>query len=198
MLRRILILLLCLLPVPAMAQSFAQSFEDLSREDQSLEDQSLEGAWALRIDGAIIFRFDLERNGNGWSGTWSRPASFASDGDRFGKLTGPTETVDSAGTRAMGDWVELTFPDNRPGAVPDIFRFRLMGPERVEMIYAETGLAPYTLERVTADALLGPWEEGKVYEREGAAPAISQLRPKSPEPREEVQGPPGRPAFEGR
>lgn len=197
MLRKFLVLLLLLVPVPAMAQSFEQSFEDLS-QGQSVEDHSLEGSWALRLDGAIIFRFDLADNGDGWSGVWSRPTSFASDGNRFGDLRGPTETVDSSETRTIGDWVELTFPDNRPGAVPDIFRFRLMEPDRVEMIYTETGLAPYTLERVAEDALLGPWEAGKVYAREGATPAASRPRSAPPQSREELQGPPGEPAFEGR
>lgn len=184
MIARLLILLLVLLPAPAIAQS--------------REGQSLEGSWAMRIDGAIIFRFDLANEGERWSGTWSRPTSFASDGNRFGNLKGPTEMVESSETRTIGEWVELTFPDNRPGAVPDIFRFRLMEPDRVEMIYVETGLAPYTLERVAEDALLGPWESGKVYAREGAPPAAIGPRRGSAEPREEVQGPPGEPAFEGR
>ena len=179
----VLLLLLLLLPAPAVAQPS--------------DSRSLEGSWALRLDGAIIFRFDLVEDGEGWSGTWSRPTSFASDGNRFGNLTGPTETVEASETREIGGWVELTFPDNRPGAVPDIFRFRLMDPDSVEMIYVDTGLAPYTLERVAPDALLGPWERGKVYAREGAAGAGPAPR-SSPEPREEVQGPPGEPAFEGR
>ena len=202
MLRRFLILLLVLLPTPAMAQSFQQSFADLSperpsSEDQSLESQPLEGSWALRIDGAIIFRFDLAESGEGWIGVWSRPTSFASDGDRFGNLKGPADRVESGETRTIGEWIELTFPDDRPGAVPDIFRFRLSQPDRVEMIYVDTGLAPYTLERVAEDALLGPWETGKVYARDGAPPASPpspRPRPNAPEPRGEVQGP----VFEGR
>lgn len=202
MLRRFLILLLVLLPAPAMAQSFEQSFADLaperqSREERSLEGQQLEGSWALRIDGAIIFRFDLAESGEGWSGVWSRPTSFASDGNRFGNLTGPTDRVDSSETRTIGEWIELTFPDERPGAVPDIFRFRQTEPDRVEMIYVDTGLAPYTLERVAEDALLGPWEAGKVYARDGAPPAPSaspRPRPGASQPRGEVQGP----VFEGR
>lgn len=197
MLRRFLILLLIVLPAPAMAQSFEQSFADLSPERPAREDRSLEGAWALRIEGAIIFRFDLVESGEGWSGVWSRPTSFASDGNRFGNLTGPTDRVDSSETRTIGEWIELTFPDNRPGAVPDVFRFRLTEQDRVEMIYVDTGLAPYTLERVAEDALLGPWETGKVYARDGAPPAPStspRPRPNAPEPPEEVQGP----VFEGR
>lgn len=156
MLRMMLILLSALLPFSAAAQS-------------------LEGSWALRLDGAIIFRFDLMRQGDGWSGDWARPDSFASDGERFTSLSGPTEIVNAGEGRAIGAWAELTFPDDRPGAVPDVFRFNLTGRDRVEMIYVGTGLAPYILERVAADTPLGPWEAGKVYRRsEGAAmPAAS-------------------------
>ena len=48
---------------------------------------------------------------------------------------------------------------------PCPLRFHLLGPDRVEMIYAETGLAPFTLVRVPATAQLGPFEPGKVYRR---------------------------------
>jgi hypothetical protein len=177
MIRGLLFVLLTLLPVPAMAQS-------------------LEGSWALRLDGTIIFRFDLERDGEGWRGSWSRPETFASDGDRFGNLRG-AETLEASEGREIGAWAELTFPDNRAGAVPDVFRFNLMAANRAELIYAGTGLAPYTLERVADDAVLGPWEEGKVYRRPGLAPPAAPPRAvPRPEPEEEeVQGPP---AFEGR
>jgi hypothetical protein len=40
----------------------------------SLAVQMLAGSWALRVDGAIVFRFDLVSDGSGWSGSWARPA----------------------------------------------------------------------------------------------------------------------------
>lgn len=199
MLRGIFALMLLALPAPGLAQSFEQSFADLSPEGPSREAGSLEGSWALRLDGAIIFRFDLAESGEGWSGTWSRPRSFASDGNRFANLRGPAEEIESAKSRALGNWIELTFADERPGAVPDIFRFQLLEPDRVEMIYAETGLAPYTLERVAPDALLGPWESGHVYARAGFTAAAGPVSgPPAPEAEGEEQGPPAEPAFEGR
>ncbi len=154
---------------------------------------TLDGSWALRLDGSIIFRFDLKRSNGSWSGSWSRPNSFASDGDRFSNLKGPTTWVDSSEGRDIGEWVEVTFPDKRPGAVPDVFRFHLIAPDKVEMIYVDTGLAPYTLERVEPDSLLGPWDPEKVYSRAGAAPTLARPRtPPPPPPAEdkEVQGPP--------
>lgn len=160
---------------------------------------SLEGSWALRLDGAILFRFDLERDGANWRGAWTRPRSFASDGDRFSHPVGAMTLVSAKGG-AIGEWAELTFADDRPGAVPDVFRFHLLGRDRAEMIYAGTGLAPYTLERVAKDALLGPFEEGKIYRRPGMAavatrPAPAPSRGPAAEPEAEVQGPP---AMEGR
>lgn len=184
MVRRLLLALVLLLPSPAAAETLA-------------------GSWALRLDGAIIFRFDLEPDGQGWTGGWVRPGSFASDGNRFGSLSG-SERLEAEEGRAIGEWAELTFADPRPGAEPDVFRFHLIGPDRAEMIYAGTGLAPYILERVAAGALLGPWEEGRVYGRGGANGGQARRQPPPAEgaerqparerPRqddsEEVQGPP--------
>jgi hypothetical protein len=180
--RLLLVLALVLLPAPLAAQGAKDAAKP-----------TLAGSWALRLDGSIIFRFDLKRSNGGWSGSWSRPHSFASDGDRFSNLKGPTTWVDSSEGRDIGEWAEVTFPDERPGAVPDVFRFHLIAPDKVEMIYVDTGLAPYTLERVEPDSLLGPWDPEKVYSRAGAAPPQARPRTPTPPPTEEdteVQGPP--------
>jgi len=183
MIRRVILLLFAVLGLTLAPGSVS------AQRDSS----SLEGSWALRLDGAIVFRFDLARDGAGWSGRWTRPRSFATDGNRFSHLVGAT-TLKAEKGGTIGEWAELTFADNRPGAVPDVFRFRLVGKDKAELIYAGTGLAPYTLDRVAGDALLGPFEEGKIYRRPGlAAAASTRLPPASPE--RETQGPP---AMEGR
>ena len=151
MLRFLLIVLAALLPLPAAAQDAAAA--------------QLEGSWALQIDGAAMFRFDLARKGERWSGSWWRPKSFGSDGNTFSRVVGPAVEVPAGEGAADGQWVQVTFPDNRPGAVPDVFRFRPIGPDRVEMVYVDTRLAPFTLVRVAAGSALGPWEEGHVYRR---------------------------------
>src|SRR5688500_17126385 len=151
MIRRMILLrlLLLLLPVPAAAQpTFASTF--------------LEGSWGLRLDGSIIMRFDLELTADGWTGGWVKPTSFASDGQRFGNIKMPSTERRADSGRAIGDWAEITFNDPRPGEEPDQFRIRLLGANRAELIYVGTGLPPYTLERVAAGALLGPFEEGRV------------------------------------
>lgn len=155
--------------------------------------QTLEGSWALRLDGSIIMRWDLAREGEEWTGTWVKPVSFASDGRRFGSIKMPSIERPADGGRAIGEWAEVRFDNADEGEEPDIFRFRLVGADRAEMIYAGTGLPPYTLERVGGGALLGPFVEGRVYGGE-RRPARTTPKP-APVPREEreerpAQGPP--------
>lgn len=155
MLARLLTLLALVLAAPAAADS-------------------LEGSWALEVGGTAIFRFDLVKDADGkWHGTWSKPSSFASDGNDFSHLKGPTKKVPSTTALDTPDGIELSFNDPRPGAVPDIFDFKPIDEDAVEMTYVGTDLAPYTLERVKADAPLGPWDGDKTFSRDA--------RPKEPE-----------------
>jgi hypothetical protein len=152
MLARLIFLLALLLPTPALADP-------------------LEGSWALAIGGTPIFRFDLAKDSQGkWHGTWSKPSSFASDGNNFSRLNGPAKKVASATALETPDGIELAFNDPRPGAVPDIFDFKPIDPDAIELVYVGTGLAPYTLERVKPGAPLGPWDAEATYSRE-ASPA---------------------------
>jgi len=183
-------ILLLFAPVPAMAQALAGM---------------LAGSWALKVEGTVMFRFDIERTGDSWSGTWTKPRTFVTDGASFGNLSGPASVQQSLAGRTMGEWAELTFGDPRPGGVPDVFRFRLTGLDTAEMIYADTGLAAFVLERVDASTAPGPWDLARVYRRAGvvagkpvsfsAAPALApRPAPTLPPPRVE-QGPP---AMQGR
>jgi hypothetical protein len=153
MLARLLALMALFLPLPAVAQGAPSS---------------LAGTWALEIGGATIFRFDLEevpgKDGE-WRGTWSRPARFASDGDNFARIQLPARQIRSMAALELDGSVEVSFPDPRPGAIPDIFRFRLIDSDAAEMTYVGTGLAPYLVQRVPADTALGPFREGATYSR---------------------------------
>ena len=132
--------------------------------------EPLEGSWALDAGGTTIFRFDLSKGADGkWHGTWSKPTSFASDGNNFSHLKGPPKEVRSMTALDTPDGIELSFNDPRPGAVPDIFDFKPIDADAVEMKYVGTDLAPYTLERVKPDAPLGPWDIDKTYSREAQA-----------------------------
>jgi len=166
MLVRLLFALALALPVPTAAQTPAAS-PPTAVAPTSFAAQMLAGSWALRVEGAVVFRFDLARSGAGWSGTWAKPKSFATDGAIFAELSGPPTEQRSQAGRAIGEWAELSFGDARPGAIPDVFRFRLIGPDRAEMLYADTGQAPFVLERVDPGTAPGPWTAGRVYRRAG-------------------------------
>src|SRR5690348_5686861 len=143
------LLALLLLPAPALADT---------------AHQSLEGSWALQAGGATIFRFDLSRDEDGkWRGVWSKPSEFASDGNSFSRLSGPTKKVPSMTALETPDGIELSFDDPTPGAVPDIFDFKPIDADAVEMVYVGTELAPYMLERVKADTPIGPWKANTIY-----------------------------------
>ena len=151
--------------------------------------ETLEGSWALELGGTAIFRFDLARDGQGkWHGTWIKPSSFASDGNNFSHLKGPAKKVPSMTALDTPDGIELSFNDPRPGAVPDIFDFKPIDEDAVEMTYVGTDLAPYTLERVEPDAPLGPWDGEKSFSRRApakepeAAPAKPADEPLAPAP----------------
>jgi hypothetical protein len=179
MLARILAILALLLPLPAVAQSASSP---------------LAGTWALEIGGATIFRFDLEevpgKDGE-WRGTWSRPSRFASDGDNFAQIQLPSRQIRSMAGLEFDGMVEVSFPDPRPEAIPDIFRFRLIDFDAVEMTYVGTDLAPYVLQRVPAGTALGPFREGATYSRKVREKA--EPEPESspaPSPGDEPEGPP--------
>ena len=131
----------------------------------------LEGRWAFRINETTIFVFELDENEYGeWFGRWLRPERFSSNGVVFARLVGSREIRSSAGIEFEGA-VELTFDDPRPNAIPDIFAFRHTGPGQAQMTYVGTPLAPFPLIAVSAATGLGPFEEGRVYDRDNAVTA---------------------------
>jgi hypothetical protein len=168
MMSRLLLALALSVSLPAAAQAPAAPAP--ATLPATFAAQMLAGSWALRVEGSVVFRFDLEQDGEGWRGTWTKPRAFATDGATFRDVTGPAVEQTALRGRALGDWAELTFGDARPGAVPDVFRFRLVGPDRAEAIYVETGLAPFELDRVEPGTAPGPWPAGRVYRREGVRP----------------------------
>jgi hypothetical protein len=164
MIGRLLLCLVLLLAVPGPAAS-----------QGGLAFGFLEGSWALRVDGAVIMRFELARKGDGWGGAWTKPTSFRSDGGRrFGDIVMPAVERQADSGRAIGEWAEITFDDPRPGEEPDQFRFRLLGIDRAEMIYAGTGMPPFVVERVERTTTLGPFVEGRIY---GGGGGIAPSRP---------------------
>ena len=145
--------------------------------------RSLVGAWDLRIDGATIFRFEIAEAGDGeWSGAWLRPDTFNSDGNAFYNIRGRVKASPSMTGITFRDTVELAFDDPRPGAIPDIFRFRLTGEDSAEMIYVGTDLAPYALVRADAADPIGSWDATRFYRRAVPAGAAVAVAPAAPAP----------------
>lgn len=122
----------------------------------------------MRIGGATIFRFDLEQGPEGrWRGTWTRPESFAGNGAVFMRLRGQ-RAVPSLGAQAVGGTIELSFPGEGAGARAETFRFRETGAGRAQLIYVGTEFAPYPLVQVAPQTPLGPFEDGRIYDRDHA------------------------------
>jgi len=151
MLRLLIAFLMLMLPaVPAAAQ------------------QALQGSWAFQVEDAVIFWFDLKKTETGeWSGIWTRPGSFRSNGVIFTRMTG-SETVRSMAGLEFAGQVELSFDDPRPGAIPDIFRLELTGDDTARLVYVGTDLPPYPLIRVDETTSLGPFDSARAYHRRDA------------------------------
>ena len=153
MMHRIFLIALAIVVLPLSAPLAAQA-------------QSLEGRWDMQIGETVIFRFDITEGDDGeWHGVWSRPESFASDGNSIGRVRGAVEQVESMTGIEFLDMVELSFEDPRPGAIPDIFRFELVSDDAVKMTYVGTDLEPYSLARADEDAVIGNWNPDRIYVR---------------------------------
>jgi hypothetical protein len=130
--------------------------------------QALQGSWAFQVEDAVIFRFDIEKSADGeWTGIWTRPGSFRSNGVIFTRMSGSEEVRSMAGLEFAGQ-VELSFDDPRPGAIPDIFRLELTGDNTARLDYVGTDLPPYPLIRVDETTPLGPFDEKRAYHRRNA------------------------------
>lgn len=160
MLLRFLLLLAALLALPAQALA-----------------NDLVGSWAFRIDDATIFTFAISQDEDGdWQGSWTRPASFHSNGVVFAELTG-SEQLDAMAALEFAGLIELSFEDPRPGAVPDIFRFRHIAENRAELTYVGTDLPAYPLIRVVPGSPIGPFEASRIYDFDNAVTEADYVAP---------------------
>lgn len=153
----------------------------------------LEGTWALRIDNANIFTFEISEDADGeWQGVWTRPESFNSNGVVFAQLTG-SERLQAMAALEFAETIELSFDDPRPGAVPDIFRFRQLSENQAEMTYVGTDFEPYPLVRVARETPIGPFDGNRIYDRDNAVLEAEYIEPEepiveqAPEPAEEPE-----------
>ena len=146
---RLALFVLLLMPLPAAAQDVA-------------------GNWTFGIGPVGILQFRVEREDDDrWHGIWLRPKSFASNGVVFLDIQGPPIDVPASQVREINGWLELTFEDPRPGAVPDIFLLRALPDGTAEAVYADTGFPPFKLVRDNTMRGIGPWDSELAYLRAG-------------------------------
>jgi hypothetical protein len=162
--RLFLLLALLLAPCPAMAQS-------------------LEGHWALRIDDATIFVFRLDRLPDGtWSGAWKRPTEITSNGAVFQAMSG-SEVVAAQRSGEQDGEVRLVFPGPPGAAGGDLLRFRQTGTNQAQLVYVGVPGDPFPLIRVRPDIALGPFDDGRIYDRDLAVvEADYEAPPPTPAP----------------
>jgi hypothetical protein len=123
------------------------------------------GVWVVRAGDETLFRFELHRIAQGWTGVWVRPEHFVTDGDSFSNVTGPAVRRVTMRAREVDDAVELTFDDPAPGATPDIFRIHAIDAGHAEARYVGTGMEPFALVRQADGARIGPWDPQRSYIR---------------------------------
>ena len=130
--------------------------------------QDVEGTWALRIDDAIIYVFELERDGDlGWEGSWTSPAEMRNNGLIFSDMSGERQSRLLSATETAS-FVEFMFESNRMGGVPQVFRIAPGEDGRAELTHIGSGHMPYPLIRVAPGTAIGPFGAERLYDRDNA------------------------------
>lgn len=118
--------------------------------------------YALRIGDAILWEFVLQKNKTGWATQWLRPTLFDFDGASFEHIEGTPLAREGSVVSLGEDQLQLSFPDPKPGAVPDIFYLKNVGTSAVTLEYIGTGFEPFNMVRLPRPAPLH-WGAGKAY-----------------------------------
>ncbi|MDE1467582.1 hypothetical protein [Aurantiacibacter sp. D1-12] len=169
MLKRFAILFAALFLAPAQVAAQDEQAEDIAYD--------LEGFWAFQIDDAVIFLFELDQMPDGnWRARWTRPERFGSNGVIFNNMAGATRIVATEAIETE-EGVQLSFPDPRPEAVPNVFLFELVSDHQVTMTYVDTPLEPFPLIRVWPTTRLGPFDNDRLYDRDNAVTETDYVEP---------------------
>ncbi len=165
---------------PAMMPRFLLVLVALLLPAQALAND-LEGHWAFRIDEATIFVFTLqEREGGGWTGSWTRPAQIDSNGMVFRNMDG-SQTVQPESVIERNGVVQLTFagPAEARGR-NDVLQFSSVSANQAQLNYIGLPGDPYPLVRVVPDTPLGPFEDARIYDRDRAVTEAEYIEPWEP------------------
>ncbi len=128
----------------------------------------LSGTWALKSAGTTLYRFEIAKTAQGWSGTWERPQTMQTNGETFDHLTGPVVRRVASKIVAENDGLALTFDDPRPGSIDDVFHIQVIDATHAEVSFptlAAFGMPadPEILVRDSSSAPLGGWDVDASY-----------------------------------
>ena len=73
------------------------------------------GIWALRAQGSTLMLLEVSRSRKGWTGSWTQPSSYDTNGEYFNDIKANTITRRSREAHKIEDGVELVFDNPWPG-----------------------------------------------------------------------------------
>jgi len=128
----------------------------------------LSGIWAVKSGGTTIYRLEIVKTAQGWSGTWERPQAMRTNGETFDHLAGPVVRRAASKIVADGDGLDLTFADPTPGNIDDVFRIQAIDDSHAKATYPALEafgmhVDPEILVRDASHAPLGDWDADAVY-----------------------------------
>jgi hypothetical protein len=134
----------------------------------------------MHADGRIFSLIELRRDSRapgGWAGAWIRPDRFTlSTSHQVSGISGSTVRRRIFGAVAHGDGFDLTIAAPTPAEAPDLFTFRLLGPDRAELGFKDLPMPPLMLARAEPGAAVaGGWEEARTYSLEAPAPTNGEM-----------------------
>lgn len=135
-----------------------------------------DGDWIFKAGDTSLFRFGVHASPQGLKATWDRPQDFDFDKENFTNVTGPVIRRTAIKVQPVGDDLELTFDDPRPGATPDIFRLHCLADGQVSAMYQGVAFEPFLLGRaVPGKDALGPWTAGGIYRQKMDYPTNAEM-----------------------
>ena len=121
------------------------------------------GIWALRAQGSTLMLLEVSRSRKGWTGSWTQPSSYDTNGEYFNDIKANTITRRSREAHKIEDGVELVFDNPWPGGAPDHIAIHADSPSHASMQWAAFNPTRYELTRVASPIGLGPWQTDRGY-----------------------------------
>ncbi|WP_125995739.1 hypothetical protein [Sphingomonas sp. S-NIH.Pt15_0812] len=121
------------------------------------------GIWALRAQGSTLMLFEVSRSRDGWTGSWTQPSGYDTNGEYFNDIKAGTTVRRSREVHNIKDGIELVFDNPWPGGAPDHITVRVDDTGHASMHWAAFNSTRYQLTRVASRTELGPWQPDRGY-----------------------------------